>query len=93
MAIEGRIGELLPTPEEARKLGGKRGGEITAGRQALPVHEGLHDQKAFQARTIARHPEAVEAIIKEAEEIDINQDDIEDLVSLRLGGQDTVVGP
>jgi len=66
--IEARIGELLPAPEEARKMGGARGGKVRQGKEALPVHEGLTDRRAHQSRTIHHNPAAVKAIIKEARE-------------------------
>jgi len=49
LAIEARIGELLPTVEEAYKT--TLHGGVKAKRP-----EGINRQRAYKARTIARHP-------------------------------------
>ena len=63
LAIEGRIGELLPSMDEVRRKGGSR-------RSAYPDgyggDKGRH--RAQKARAIADNPEAVAEVIAEAEE-------------------------
>jgi len=58
LSIEARIGELLPSEEETRKTGAPGGAHRT-----LPDEFGdnknVRRHRAAQARTIARHPEAV----------------------------------
>ena len=67
LAIEGRIGELLPSAEEARRLsGGPVGQPRTTPRQVLP--DGISSKQALKARTIANNPDVVKEVIAEAEE-------------------------
>jgi len=67
--IETRIGELLPSIEEARKDVGKRqkGIPITQ-REGGSVHPGITDKRAHHARAISRHPEIVEKVKAQARE-------------------------
>jgi len=69
LTIEARIGQLLPDEEEARKT---HGGKSSGHHRTLPDEFGDDAQhrkyRARQARTIARHPEAVAQVITEAEE-------------------------
>ena len=70
LAIEGRIGELLPTPEEARRIGGAAGGKHAHGlkSEASARPGGLNEHQAETARIITKHPEIVKEVIKEAED-------------------------
>ncbi len=63
LAIEGRIGELLPESKEAKRLGGGSG---STGRKTRP--DGITEKMAHTARIITRHPTEVKEVIKEAEE-------------------------
>lgn len=66
LAIESKIGELLPPPEETEPASpGKDGGKFEAGKRRLP--NGIDSSQAYKSRQIARHPEAVAEVIKEAE--------------------------
>lgn len=69
LAIEARIGELLPSEEEAMKT---HGGKLSGYHRTLPDEFGDDERhrkyRSHIARAIARHPEAVEKIIEEAEE-------------------------
>lgn len=65
LRIEARIGELLPSPAEARIKGGKaRHGQLIT--PQLPA--GMTSQRAYHARKIAAHPKEVDAIIAQAKE-------------------------
>jgi len=65
--IEARIGELLPTPLEARAFGQtKDGSPMKAGRRILP--EGVDHKKSYEARTIKNHPGIVDRIKAQARE-------------------------
>ena len=66
--IETRIGELLPDPKEALKMGGKRGRAIQLGERPKEVHGGLSIRRACQARSIKNHPETVEKVKAQARE-------------------------
>jgi hypothetical protein len=70
LMIEARIGDLLPKPEEARRIGGIEGGLISQGKlkrsSARPA--GISEKQAIHARAIAHHPAEVAEVIKEAEE-------------------------
>ena len=75
--MEARIGELLPPSEEMSRLAGKKlrgityrkGSDGKKTRESVKIlPEGINSLKAYQARTIARHPEAVAEVIQEAEE-------------------------
>ena len=73
LAIEARIGELTKGVPKTPHRGGGAG----SGKRALPSgkplkHErlGLKEQQMKTAQTIANHPEAVAAVVKEAEEND-----------------------
>ena len=72
LAIEAKIGKLLPPPEEMRRLFAEKQKGIprsklkSAGISILPKN--IDSQTAFKAREIARHPEEVEEVIREAEE-------------------------
>ncbi len=70
LMIEAKIGKLLPTPEEAFIIGGKRARAIQQEKRGLPpeVHPQMTARQASRARTIARHPEEVKEVIQEAEE-------------------------
>jgi hypothetical protein len=70
-----RLGELLPSAEEAKKLGGKAAGTATKGlknnkRAGIEVDsylpDGVDSQKALIARKLKAHPEAVAKIKAEA---------------------------
>jgi hypothetical protein len=70
LEIEARIGELLPSAEEGKRLtttGSPRGkaGQMKP-EKVLP--DGINSKQAHTARTIARNPEIVREIIKEAKE-------------------------
>lgn len=64
-----RMGELLPPPEEIKKMLGKKQTHISknnmGGVKVLP--EGIDSDTAFKAREIKRHPKEVIEVIKEAE--------------------------
>ena len=59
--IEARIGELLPSAEEAQKLSHKipRSGLPRSGPHQKVLPEGITERKAHQARTIKAHPDIV----------------------------------
>jgi len=70
LAIEARIGQLLPSVEETRKLlGEKQRG--TSRKERTGIHvlpKGMDSRQAYRARVIAAHSKEVEEVIKEAEE-------------------------
>lgn len=71
--IEARIGQLLPSREEAKKIGGIRGGKARQGRTyrdtpESPLPEGITHKRASASRKISEHPEIVERIKKQARE-------------------------
>jgi hypothetical protein len=73
LAIETRIGELLP--EDLRKIPGTRGGSRSAtsnndrDRGAVKTTpEGMTKHSVFNARTIAKNPDVVDEVISEAVE-------------------------
>jgi len=68
--IEARIGELLPSPEEAQKLGSRRGADISAGRKTTPCvrPQGVDAQRAKHSRKIHNNPDIVEKVKKQARE-------------------------
>lgn len=70
LAIEGRIGELLPTAEEGRRIGVSEAAAIRDGKleRSTARPEGIGEKQAFNARIISNNPDAVEEVIKEAEE-------------------------
>ena len=59
--IEARIGELLPSPEEAQKLSQKipKRGLPRSGPHQKVLPAGITQRKAHQARTIKAHPDIV----------------------------------
>jgi hypothetical protein len=61
LAIEARIGELLPDPNKALSTSLSGGGKAKR-------PEGIKSKQAFHARTIAGHPTEVAEVIQEAEE-------------------------
>lgn len=61
LAIEARIGELLPSPVKALKTASMGGS-----RQKRP--EGITEKRAHGARAIARNPKEVEEIKRQARE-------------------------
>ena len=76
LAIEARIGELLPTAEEAARLSGQTAGKPRGGSSVLPREFGetvdQRSKKAHTARTIAAASKdgTLDAVIKEAEDND-----------------------
>ena len=60
LAIEGRIGELLPSAEEAKRLSG--------GSKPTKRPAGVNLHQAHAARAIANNPDIVDEVIAEAEE-------------------------
>jgi hypothetical protein len=66
--IEARIGELLPSAEEARNAGSKRGPAIRDGKKTIPspLPEGITKHRASDARTIKDNPEIVAKIKAQA---------------------------
>jgi len=73
LAIETRIGELLPSVEEVQRTGkgGSRrqpDGSLRRGGSQRVLPEGIKTHQAQRARAIASHPKEVEEVIKEAEE-------------------------
>jgi len=68
--IEARIGELLPSPEEAMKMGQKRGPAIRDGKQTIssPYPAEINRHRAQQARTIKNNPIIVAKIKAQARE-------------------------
>lgn len=66
--IETRIGELLPPPEEAKRIGARRTSGLTRGEDRPTAHPGINDKRAHTARTIAKHPEIVEKVKAQARE-------------------------
>ena len=63
--IEARIGEMLPSAEEAQV--GKRG-VIKGTPQSKMLPEGMNHKRATQSRAIAGHPEIVEKVKAQARE-------------------------
>lgn len=68
--IEARIGELLPSAEEAQKLSHKipRSGLPRSGPHQKVLPEGITERKAHQARTIKAHPDIVARVKAQARE-------------------------
>ena len=82
--VETRIGELLPTPEQVRKEQGKK-------QRGIPVAERNEDRKSNQergadlhSRILAKKPEAVAEVIKEAEDNEDLPSKIAVLTKVRL---------
>lgn len=68
LAIEARIGELLPNEEEAERIGRSLGGKVRHGQQGIRAYPAeITKHGARSARIIARHPRTVAEIIQEAE--------------------------
>lgn len=68
LAIEARIGELLPPPEKTYKDSRPSSQEGRPARAKKVLPNGIDSKKAYNARAIASHPHEVEEVIKEAEE-------------------------
>jgi len=70
LMIEARIGELLPSEEEAQSAAGKYGRSKQTGKPGVPKFEAppMERHKRTIARAIASHPAEVAEVIKEAEE-------------------------
>lgn len=67
--IEARIGELLPSAEEATVIGKSMGGKVRHGQQVPPLFPaGINKRKAHQARTIKAHPDIVARVKAQARE-------------------------
>jgi len=68
--IEARIGELLPSAEEARRQSGQvtNGRPTPKGKRKPVLPEGITGKKAHQARAIKDHPEIVEKVKAQARE-------------------------
>jgi hypothetical protein len=66
LAIQARIGELLPTSEEAQW--GGRGGRERVLPSSLGETANARSRRARTARTIANNPDVVEEVIRDAEE-------------------------
>ncbi len=68
LAIEARVGELLPLPEDTRhKLIGQESlGSNGKRRESGGLPEGINIKKAYRARQIASHPKEVKEVVKEA---------------------------
>lgn len=60
--MKARIGELLPSIEEAMSMGQ----QVRYGKLPGTRPEGVTGHQATAARTIARHPEIVEEVIRQA---------------------------
>jgi len=54
LRIEARIGELLPSAEEANRL--KGGNRHSEGKHRKVLPDGIDSKKAHQARAIKDHP-------------------------------------
>jgi hypothetical protein len=66
--IEARIGELLPSAEEALRLGGQKPGTPKGGGGSKVLPPDMKSKQAQAARAIHRNPAAVKAVIKQARE-------------------------
>jgi hypothetical protein len=67
LTIEGRIGELLPSPVDAIKGEGKSLGIGGGPGKTKVLPDGIDSSRAHTARAIKAHPAAVAAVIAEAE--------------------------
>ena len=68
LEIEARIGELSYEEPPSKPIGLAGGGAKPSGQPRKPERLGLELHRMKAAQTIARHPEAVAEVIKEAEE-------------------------
>ncbi len=70
LAIEARIGELLPTPGDARKLSGKASAEKRMGKEptVIPRPPTVSQKQAYTARVIKDNPDVVAEVIEEAKD-------------------------
>lgn len=68
LAIEGRIGELLPSAEEAYAASRPSSKEGRPARSERALPDGIDSKQAYNARAIANNPDAVAEVIAEAEE-------------------------
>lgn len=65
LAVEARIGELLPSEEDAQRRTGLPKGTTVIPRE-LGDKENTRKKRAHVARAIARHPEAVARVVAKA---------------------------
>jgi len=70
LMIEARIGELLPSEEEAQSAAGKYGRSKQTGKLGVPEFKAppMERHQRTTARVIASHPAEVAEVIREAEE-------------------------